>query len=44
MRFTIRGLLCRSCNKGLALYRDNAARFLAAADYLAKGPVWKEVE
>jgi hypothetical protein len=39
-RHTIRGLLCRSCNKALANFRDNVARFRAAADYLEKGPLW----
>lgn len=32
----IRGLVCRSCNSGLAQFRDSPERLLAAVDYLRK--------
>ena len=40
MRHTVRGGLCRSDNKILAMARDDAARLRRLADYLEKGPVW----
>lgn len=30
----VRGLLCRDCNQGLGLYRDNITRLHKAAEYL----------
>lgn len=35
-RQSVRALLCFSCNKGLAYYRDRPERFEAAAQYLRK--------
>lgn len=32
----IRGLLCRDCNKGLGMFRDNAHHIDKAAKYLKK--------
>ena len=42
MRHTVRGGLCRSDNKILAMARDDAARLRRLADYLEKGPVWPQ--
>jgi hypothetical protein len=39
-RHTVRGGLCRSDNKILAMARDDPARLRRLADYLEKGPVW----
>jgi len=33
----IRGHLCHDCNVGIGWFRDNPARLLKAADYLAGG-------
>jgi hypothetical protein len=40
LKNTVRGGLCRSDNKILAMARDDAARLRRLADYLEKGPVW----
>lgn len=39
-RDTLRGLLCRSCNKILAMARDNPERLERLAAYLRSGGVW----
>jgi hypothetical protein len=39
-RDTLRGLLCRSDNKILAMARDDSARLRRLADYLDSGGVW----
>lgn len=41
-RHTVRGLLCRSCNKTLAVVRDKPERLRALADYLERGVVWPD--
>jgi hypothetical protein len=41
-RHTVRGGLCRSDNKILAMAGDDPARLRRLADYLEKGPVWPE--
>jgi hypothetical protein len=40
LKNTVRGGLCRSDNKILAMARDDPARLRRLADYLEKGPVW----
>lgn len=40
-RETVRGLICRSCNKTLAVVRDSASRLRALAAYLDDPPAPK---
>lgn len=39
-RASVRGLLCRNCNRLLRIARDNATTLQAAADYLNWPPAW----
>lgn len=41
-KHTVRGGLCRSDNKILAMARDDPARLRRLADYLERGPVWPQ--
>lgn len=43
-RMSVRGLLCRSCNKVLAYVRDNADRLRDLAMYLDNPPAWLAIE
>jgi len=43
-RASVRGLLCRSCNKTLSYVRDDPARLRRAADYLENPPAYDILE
>jgi hypothetical protein len=38
MRDTVRGLLCKTCNKTLGFFRDDPAAFMRAVNYLNSPP------
>lgn len=40
----VRGMLCPTCNKGLALFRDDASSLQAAAEYIAESQIDKDTD
>jgi len=44
LRHTVRGLLCKTCNKTLGFYRDDPNAFYRAIEYLGNPPAKRVLE